>query len=119
MKLTQKEKELIYELRLKEDQNKPKYSGILKENLYEFCENDKWFELMNILNSSYFSSSEKDKYIKLFENNFQILCHEGTEFVGYQYPESNDIFWYDCDDIGIENMPNKWAKKHLINIKKL
>ena len=110
--LSDKEKELILQLRAKEEADKPKKIGFLKEDLY--VSHERKYEISNW----YFNPDEFAAEIETFKNMFELAVPAGTQFDCFIL-ENGSESWYDNSSYGIENMDAKWARKYLINIKNL
>ena len=114
MILTEEERQLILDKRTKEEAEKPKKTGILKENLYTISSD---------LDASgeygwLFSKSVKETIIKDFKSRFELALEKGAEFICY-YRDDGSESWYDQENYGIEDMSADWAKEHLTNIKNI
>lgn len=100
MKLTDKEKE---------ERNKSKRTGVLKENLYVKrdcdCDDDQWL----------FSTTDMKIAVQEFKNSFKKVCSAGDIFDCY-LDDNGDESWYDRV-YGIEAMSESWAYDHLVDIK--
>lgn len=110
MKLTKEEEAIILARREKEEANKPKKEGFLKENLYTVEGIDSW-----IYNDWFFSEQEKQKEIENFTNSFNPALKAGTRFICYINSE-NEESWYDDEGYGIEAMDADWAEEYLRDI---
>lgn len=111
MKLTEEEKQIILNKRNKEEEAKPKKTGILKHDLYFPQQLD--FQGYNpnvpITYSTLLETVEK------FKSTF-IRIPKGTEF--HCYVEDNQELWHDIEDGYIEYKNYEWAKENLEKIKK-
>ena len=113
MKLTEEEKQIILEKRKKEEEKKAKKIGYLKENLY-YCENSVDLDFYDL----FITEAIKEEIIQKITKQFELAVPKGTEFVCF-IDESKEELWYDNINYGIVDMSANWAKKHLINIKKM
>ena len=108
MKLSEKEKEIILQIRAEEESQKPIKIGYLKHDLYRYNMGISYFKIDKWL----FSFKEKEELHKNFEDKFTLIPI-GTELVCYL--EDGVELWYDDDCLA--GMDENWAKDNLENIK--
>ena len=121
MKLTEEEKQIILEKRRKkevekrekEEVEKSKKIAYLKEDLY-FCQNDFDVDFYD----TFITKIVRDEIIQKITEQFKLAVPKGTEFVCF-IEKNGEESWYDNAGYGIEYCSSDWAKKHLINIKKM
>ncbi len=109
LELTPEEENLILEKRKKEESNKARKIGFLKEDIYEYDPPLGKFGLWSFL-----SESGKNTEIKIFKSCFRKTLSAGSEFSCYV--ENGKDCWYDNNGCGYECLDSHWAKENLINI---
>ncbi len=89
-------------------------TGELKHDLYYFDFKD----VSSLAQDMEFwaTKEELDIFIKdVMSLAPSLNLKKGDSFSCYHY--SYEDMWFDDDGVGMEEMPNEWAEKHLINIK--
>ncbi len=115
MKLTKEEEAVVLAFRKKAEENMPIKEGFLKEDLYEYVNDDDW---MDNIPFWLYTIKEKNKAIKEVSNSFKKVLKKGTRFVCFL--DKGAESWYDDPAIfGVEDMDEKWAKLYLENIRKI
>lgn len=113
IKLTDKERALILEMRAKEDCDVPKKTGVLKEDLYYFG------DLSRLIDCEYefITLSEVNKIIKKLKKKLKNkkVVSAGDTFDCFIEKDGRES-WYDRV-WGIEGMSEEWARKFLKDIK--
>ena len=123
MKLTKEEKELILQKRKQAESNKPKFTGVLKHDLYwvDECGPEITIDITKVIvKNGWFLTSENLKELtKLFEKRIgkYIKIEKGSLFDCYI--ENGKESWYDSVSFGIESEDSDWARKNLEDIKEI
>lgn len=119
MKLTKAEQELILKNRAKQEEEKPKKTGVLKHDLYFFEEREPYLsvDVAEFLGDGWFLTEkdinaivEKCRYV-LFSG---IKAPKGT--ICECFIDNKRELWFDTAGIGIEELDADWAKENLENI---
>jgi len=113
--LTAEEEQLILKKREEEknqkredeESQKPKKTGVLKHDLYDFSPVRIYERL--------FSDQERKAAIENFEDRFTLVAKAGAIFDCYI--DNGVEGWYDRE-YGLEDLSEKWAKENLTNIKR-
>lgn len=111
MKLTEEEKQIIIDKRIKEEGSKPKKTGILKHDLY--ISTDMSFEDYPM--NETLTYDQLLEYVEKFKESF-VKHPKGMEFECYI--ENGIESWSDVEDGYIECQDAQWAKENLEKIKK-
>jgi hypothetical protein len=119
MELTKEEEEIILAKRRKEDEFKPKKTGILKHDLFPLGirGNELRFDISDIIKDHGWFITKQVVLGITGQVKKQLLTQiipDGTKFLCYI--RDGDEFWYDEND-NISEMDSEWADENLINIK--
>lgn len=123
MKLTNKEKAIIENLRKEEEKEKPYREAFLKHDLWDcdcfdqYCDFDFSNPFKNNSGFPQLTEAEVKGLIKAFQDSFEKVLEKGARFVSYI--DDGEELWYDDEGYGIEGVDNDWAEKYLENFKEL
>lgn len=100
----------------KDDENKIIKVGYLKMDLYSF-ESDHYSKILFAEDWGDFwlkTNEEMLAIIESFKEKFKLVLPKGSKFVCYHYDDQD--FWFDDENVGVEQVDNNWAEKYLENI---